>query len=306
MPLVRVGVAFQRVRLNSSRINSKRLAEALDTLARDNDGVDVFITPPYPVTGPIVGYYSESKARSYVRSNAERLSDRGTLSGRTSTLVSRLAENYGVNIISGPVIERAGPRLYVTSFAVNAKGSLVAKYRKIAVTRRELSHGLSPGREVTVFSFGEFRVGVFVDEDLVVPEVFRAFQASRVNMIVGFMLPYESDYIPSTVRESPSLLTMDLDEVSAFLRAVARITGVPVLLVGGAVEGVNGQEDVAFMPALVAEADLGVEVMRDYDDIGRHFRLEIDTDSSVAKPCDLGCETAISNLCKSKLTRRKH
>ncbi len=304
MPLVRIGVAFQRVRLNSSRINSKRLAEALDTLAREHASIDVFITPPYPIAGPIVGYYSESKAKSYVRSSAERLSDRGTLSGRTSTLVSRLAENYGVNIISGPIIERAGPRLYVTAFAVNANGMLVAKYRKIAVTRKELSHGLSPGKEVAVFSLGDFRVGVFIDEDLVVPEVFRAFQASRVNLIVGFMLPYESDYIPSAVRESPSLLTMDLDDVSAFLRAAARITGVPILLVGGAVEGINGQEDLAFMPTLIAEADLGVEVMRDYDDIGRPFRMEIDTESSVARPCDLGCETAIMNLCKAKAKKR--
>ncbi|GAB6148670.1 carbon-nitrogen hydrolase family protein [Stetteria hydrogenophila] len=304
MPLVRVGVAFQRVRLNSSRINGKRLAEALEALANEPPGIDLFITPPYPLTGPIIGYHSESKARSYLKSSAERLSDRGSLSGKTMSLASRLAESYRVNIISGPIIERAGPRLYVTSFAVNSSGALAGKYRKLAVTRKEMEYGISPGREAGVFELAGLRVGVFIDEDLAVPEIFRVLQARRVNLVVGFMLPYESDYIPSRVRDAPSIPTMDLDEVSAFLRVVARLTGVPILLVGGAVEGVNGHDDVAFMPTLIAEADLGVRVMRDYDDLGRPVQLEVNTESSVARPLDLGYEAAVAHLCRLRAKRK--
>lgn len=300
---VTFGVAFHRVRMGALRTNSARISESIRSLVGGEGRIDVYVTPPYPLTGPVVGYYpTQQRTKSMLSSSVERFNRNG--GGRTSTTLRRIAMQSGVPILAGPVLERAGPKTYVTAFLVDEHGEIVAKYRKIAVTRSERMHNISEGKEVTVFDVAGARVGVFIDEDLVVPEIFRVFQALKVNIVVGFMLPYESDYFKRGRLEVPSLETMDVEEVRAFLYSYAKILGVPIVLVGGVVEDTNGRMDVAFMPPLIAEPDLGkVEVARGYEDIGRPFRIEVDSSSSVARECDVGCSIGVTNVCRKVSSR---
>lgn len=296
---VTFGVAFHRVRMGALRTNSARISESLRNLLGSGDGrIDVYVTPPYPLTGPVVGYYpSQQRTRSMLSNSVERFNRNG--GGRTSTTLRRIAMQAGVPILAGPVLERAGPKTYVTAFLVSEQGEIVAKYRKIAVTKSERMHNISEGKEVTVFDVAGARVGVFIDEDLVVPEIFRVFQALKVNIVVGFMLPYESDYFRRETMNAPALETMNIEEVKAFLYSYAKMLGVPIVLVGGVVEDLSGRMDVAFMPPMIAEPELGrVEVAREYQDVGRPFKIEVDSSSSVARECDVSCAIGVANICR--------
>ncbi len=303
--VVRIGITYDRVRLGAKRTNSRRIVEAAENIIGNHGAIDVLVTQPYPITGPVVGYYPEERAKSYIKSNAERLSTTGTAQGQTFTILSRIADTHNVHVISGPILERAGPRLYVTSFHVAPGGRLMGKYRKLGVTREELKYSINPGREGAVFEVKGVRIGVFVDEDLALPGLFRFLQLSRVNLIVGFMLPYDSAFFTKVVDEQTKLTTMDRGHLYAALRYVSRMTGVPVVLVGGVVEGTNGQTDIAYTPLVIMDPDAQVAVSREYSEVGKHVRIELDASSSVSRACDLACEAEVELVARTLRRARR-
>ena len=296
--IVTMLVFHAKLKLGARKTNARMLkttiTEILDNIQRD---IDVVVLPPYPFTGPVIGYYPDSRVKSIISGSAEILSQKNTIRGHgAAEFLRRLAIDLGVDIISGPMIERAGPRLYITVTLVDRMGNIVSKYRKIGVTRAEASNGIHPGKEVTVFRLqrGGASIGVFVDEDLVYPEVFRAIQASGANIIVGFMLPYLSDHL-KLIADDSNMLTMDLDTVESFLSVRSRETGLPMILVGGMVES-NNKPHIVHMPTIPVEPDVGVvkNKIRGSEALWSYLTIEVDVGNSRPAPLN---RTALG-LCK--------
>jgi len=303
---VRLGLLHTRTKLGYRRANLKKLNQTLVN-AVENKNVDAIVVPAYPLIGPIIGYYPDVKARHYVRSYAERLfSSKET---HSVNILSKLAMSYGIEILGGPIIERAGPRLYLTMFHIDSDGMLRSKYRKMTVTEKESQMGISPGRDFAVFEVGrKLRIGVFSDEDLIRSELFRYFQFMGVNVVIGTMLPYESDIIKSaTLASSGTIRTMDEGTVKSLLLARSLETGVPVILLGGAVEASNSNVDVAFMPTMIAEPEMGVpdKLIKGYDDLEEVVIVEVDTVTSVPRECDQACMASLKNFCQKGVLKNR-
>jgi len=303
---VRLAIVHARLRLGYRRVNMRKLNKAFME-ARDVKGAEIILLPAYPLLGPVIGYYPEQKAKHYLRSYAERLS--GPRESHTISVLSRLASSYGVEVIGGPIIERAGPRLYLTAFHIDNNGILRGRYRKIMVTKAEKDLGISYGKTAAVFETeNRLRIGIFLDEDLLSPEVFRYIQFDDPMIMVGTMLPYESDYIKSGFLEGlESIKTMNLDAVKSLLWSRALESGLPIVLIGGAVESPTFGVDVAFMPSIITDPEIGItdKLIKGYDDLDEVFIVEVDPRVSRAKRCEDSCMNIFKSLCLRELRRKR-
>jgi len=296
-------VIHGRVRIGAKRTNLKRLNLMIQSILQSKDEVDVIVLPSYPVTGPVIGYYPPNRIRHAAKNMAERISSRGTAIGQSIGTLARWSEEYGIDMIAGPIIERAGPKLYLSILHIASTGFIEGKYRKITLTRGEEGAGLSPGKDVAVFNIhNKGKIGVFIDEDLAHSEIFRLMQSRDINIIVGFMLPYASNYFKMEHDSQLGILTMNLDTVSEFLSVRSRETGVPIILVGGGVEGGHSanHNSIAYMPTIPAEPDVGVVRNRilSYDRLDTDMLIDIDT--SISKPREINpvIYKILKDICK--------
>lgn len=305
---VKIGILHEKIKLDAKRSNSKRLEEALMKLMEGYSGVKVVVLPPYPFTGPL-SVYEESKARRVIWSNAERVPT-GLVKVKQSSVIATLTKwsyKYGVYIIGGPIIERAGPRVYLSLLAVSPKGLVFDKYRKVGLSRLEERLGISYGKKPGILNIEELKltVGVFVDEDLAYPEFFRAIQAGNSNIIIGFYMPHESHYLGRVKNKNAAILTADLTLINSFLITRSKETGLPIILVGGAVEVSENGERLIAMPTIPVEPDTGIidDEIRDVDDLGSHLIVEVDTNTS--KPRQLRYPDLVTSKLSCKAIEEK-
>jgi len=290
---VRIGVLHSTVRLGTKRSNTNRISRYVSRLVSERPEVDAIVLPPYPLTGPIVGYYPKDQLRTKIREYAERINVRDV--GRTSVgALAKIAAQYKKYLIAGPLLERAGPRVYVTTVVIDPSGAIIGKYRKIALTSAEKEAGLSHGKEVEVVDIKGARLGVFADEDLAMPEIFRMMQQRGVNMIIGTMLPYISDYFG--MEHQDGVATMKFDDLESFLIVRSREVGVPIILVGGFVEGnprgVNAgysygdRPYIAFNSSIPVDPDTGIikEKVYTQKDMNSYFIVEINSNTNKPRP----------------------
>src|SRR5438874_8185685 len=86
-----------------------------------------------------------------------------------------ISGQLSIAIVSG-VSERDGSSIYNSQVLVDAKGDIVAKYRKThlyAVAPVEEQTCFAPGNEFTTFELGELRFGFSICYDLRFPEIYR-------------------------------------------------------------------------------------------------------------------------------------
>ncbi len=303
---MKIAIMHSRIKIGAKRGNLRRIHLALENILENWRDLDVVVLPSYPISGPLVGYYPPNRIKQAIKNVAERISTRGSALGQSIVMIAKWSEQYNIDIIAGPILERAGPKLYSTVIHVSPGGLIEEKYRKITLTPREIEAGLSPGRRVVTFDIrGKGRIGVYIDEDLTHPEIFRLLQMKESNIIVGFMLPYESSYFRMTNYHDGRVLTMDTVAISEFLSVRSRETGIPVVLVGGGVEGGSQHKlgnSVAFMPTIPADPDVGVAKNRilDYDRLDTD-PMVIDLDTNFSRPRRINhivANDVVKELCK--------
>ncbi|MCE4608939.1 MAG: carbon-nitrogen hydrolase family protein [Desulfurococcales archaeon] len=297
---LRIGVIHARIKLGSKRANTRKLKSLVASLV-DDYKVDLVVLPPYPFTGPVINYYTPNRLKHAMSNYAERIGRR--LPGN-SILVNPIewAVKLNVSILVGPMIERAGPRLYITSVLIDEYGSIVSKYRKMSLTPEEIKYGINRGKDPGIFyvSSKDAKIGVFIDEDLAYPEVFRFMQKEEVNIVIGFMLPYPSAYFKMT-RDLGHIMTMDKSMVETFLAVRSKEIGIPILLVGGIVEDVGNHGKLAYMNTIPVEPDVGViqEKEKGLEEIDTVFIVDVDVRHSRALPLNPNITETVKRLCKS-------
>ncbi len=129
---------------------------------------------------PLVAEAARQKADLVVLGECVTLVDNGysgekaaePIPGPSTEYFGTLAKKYNLYIVVG-LYERAGRLIYNTAALVGPGGKLVGKYRKVALPRDEIAHGVAPGHEYPVFQTRFGKVGMMVCYDGFFPEVAR-------------------------------------------------------------------------------------------------------------------------------------
>ena len=114
--------------------------------------------------------------------------------GTTSELLTRLARARRLRIVGGSFLETAPghERLFNTCLAVDADGSVVARYRKLHLfdvdvdgKRYRESDTMAPGEDVVLTKLGDVPVGLTICYDLRFPELYRRLGAAGARVITA-------------------------------------------------------------------------------------------------------------------------
>jgi predicted amidohydrolase len=110
-----------------------------------------------------------------------------TIPGRTTAALGACAEERGVVIVGGSIYERAGRKLYNTSFVIDEKGRLMGKYRKTHVPHDEFYYEQSyftPGDTgFRTFDTPHGRLGLMICYDQWFPEAARVCALDGAEML---------------------------------------------------------------------------------------------------------------------------
>lgn len=207
--------------------------------ARLNDMLPhLVVSNAYPITGNIPAYIQNlDRAKAKVKFRATTLNPRTMSQSNPVRILRRIAMDYGINILYGPVYEVAGPRNYITTVMIKPDGT-IGKYRKFLLAPVEEELGLESGKGPGVFEVVDIsgkpigRIGVFIDEDLFSPMLFQAFSIYGVNLVIGHMMPYRSRFLPPPEKDG-SVVTMKHCLIDKILTARAIDARTPLALVGG-------------------------------------------------------------------------
>lgn len=107
--------------------------------------------------------------------------------GHTTDTFTRVAREQGIYLVMGSMLESDGDgHVYNTSLLIDARGEIIARYRKIHL----FSYGskerrsLTPGSDVVVADSPFGRIGMSICYDLRFPELYRALVKKGAEIIV--------------------------------------------------------------------------------------------------------------------------
>ncbi|MDT7888042.1 MAG: carbon-nitrogen hydrolase family protein [Desulfurococcales archaeon] len=234
-----IAVPHMRIRYKMKRKNLERIYEIL--LAAKEKKSRLVILPTLFHLGPVLDSIGEIDPRKHFkRSYAEKIP------GATTEILRHYSEKIGIPILAGPIIERAGPRLYSTSILIIPGKGVVAKYRKIALNPLDLGL-ISSGNDLGVIDVG-IMIGVMCEEDLLAPEIAHALTIAGSEIIVSFMRLNEE------FRNYRNLLIARSIENS-----------VPVIGVGGIIS--SNSHDYFEVPTIIVDPKEGVkEEMKGFEE----------------------------------------
>lgn len=114
--------------------------------------------------------------------------------GTTSELLTRIARQRHLHIVGGSFLESAPghERLFNTCLAIDADGSIVARYRKLHLfdvdvdgRRYRESDTMSAGEDVVLTKLGDVPIGLTICYDLRFPELYRRLGAGGARVITA-------------------------------------------------------------------------------------------------------------------------
>ncbi|MGC9115114.1 MAG: carbon-nitrogen hydrolase family protein [Fervidicoccaceae archaeon] len=175
---MRIAIAHMSLKLMSKKLNFERTKKVVQEAKQR--GAKAIILPSMINIGPIFSFFSPAQVKSIVRNHAERVP-----SGPTSTFLSSLAVSNGIFIVVGPIIERAGPKVFLTSFAISPTGSIINRYRKIVLNPLDKTLGFSEGKTLDYFDLKE-KYGILIEGDIQFPEIARGLTILGSTVLVGY------------------------------------------------------------------------------------------------------------------------
>ncbi|MEM0340088.1 MAG: carbon-nitrogen hydrolase family protein [Acidilobaceae archaeon] len=297
---VRIGVIHDKLKFDAKRSNAKKLNEQVRRLV-DEYSVDVVVLPPYSFYGPL-SVYDESRVKRIAWSNAERITVGPTKAkqGNITSLLIKWSFEYGVYLIGGPIIERAGPRIYLTAVVTSPRGTVIGKHRKVLLNGVEESIGISPGRFSGVVKLDRFdlTIALFMDEDILMSDLFKLARLSATNIVIGLMMPQTASAIP-VERGKNGVLSYKKDIIFSLAIARSVETGIPIMIAGGAIETEEGYEMMASY-TIPVEPDVGVieDKVKYLDELGVPLVLEVDSVASRPKLIGIADFLLAKEVCK--------
>jgi len=227
---IMVALIHMKLKPLARRTNLERARKLVKEAA--NKGARLVVLPAFVNIGPFFLYYPRSRNRAITRNQAERIP------GSTYEYLSMVALENSVYLIAGPIIERAGPKVFLTTMIIAPNGNLIAKYRKIASNGLDEDLGISPGRGTLVFDDVGRSIGVMAEDDIYYPEVARSLLLEGATALVTALRPGDS-----------------VERVKLALMARSMENNVPVMAVGSVFETIDNLIEV---PTLVVDPSKGI------------------------------------------------
>lgn len=175
---MRIAIAHMSLKLMSKKLNFERTKKVIQEAKQR--GAKVIVLPSMLNVGPVFSFFSPAQVKSIIRNHAERVP-----SGPTSTFLSSLAVSNGIFIIAGPIIERAGPKVFLTSFAVSPSGSVIKRYRKMVLNPLDRTLGFSEGKLLEYFDLKE-KYGIMIEGDILFPEIARGLTILGSTVLISY------------------------------------------------------------------------------------------------------------------------
>jgi predicted amidohydrolase len=194
-------------------------------------GARVAVLPSFVNSGPFFLYYPRARNKVIAKNQAERIP------GNTSEYLSMVAIENGVYLIAGPIVERAGPKLFLTTIVIAPNGSIVAKYRKISRNGVDEELGISPGRQPVVIQDLKRPLGIMSEDDIFYPEIARSLILGGATAMIVTLRP-----------------GFDPERLKLMLLARSFENKVPILAVGSSFETPEGIIEV---PTVVVDPQSG-------------------------------------------------
>jgi predicted amidohydrolase len=227
---ITVALVHMRLKPLAKKSNMEKVRRLVSEAALK--GARVVILPSFVNVGHYFLYYPRTRSRAITRNQAERIP------GNTYEYLSMVALESGVYIIAGPIIERAGPKMFLTTMVISPNGSLIAKYRKIASNGLDEEMGISPGRQIVVVDDIGRSMGIMAEDDIFYPEVARSLILEGATVLVASLRPGEN-----------------VERVKLALLARSMENNVPILAVGSVFESADR---VIEMPTMVVDPHNGI------------------------------------------------
>lgn len=229
---MKVALIHTVTRLGAKKHNIDRMRRL--TREAKTKGARIVILPSMFNYGAFFSFYSPTQAKNILKNHAERIP-----MGSTSNMLTHIAVNNGVHIITGPIMERAGPRIFLTSVVVSPGGFVVGKYRKIILDPGDEHLGISRGRSFFVYEMQE-KFGIISENDIAYPEVARGLLLSKATVIVAF----------------PRIMQSMDPRVKKLLESRSIENNVPIIAVGG---GVKSHDQLqGEIPSLIIDPREGI------------------------------------------------
>jgi len=227
---IMVALVHMKLKPLARRTNLERARKLVKEAA--SKGARVVVLPAFVNIGPFFLHYPRSRNRAITRNQAERIP------GSTFEYLSMVALENAVYIIAGPIIERAGPKIFLTTMVIAPNGSLVAKYRKLASNSLDEDLGISPGRSIVVIDDFGRSIGLMAEDDIYFPEIGRSLLLEGATAMLASLRPGED---PARVKLALAARSME--------------NRVPLMAVGGIFET---PDKIVEMPTLVVDPQKGI------------------------------------------------
>ena len=102
--------------------------------------------------------------------------------GPSTEYFANLAKRHLLHLVVG-LVEREAPLIYNTAVLIGPDGTIIGKYRKVALPRGEIEAGVAPGHEYPVFDTKLGKIGMMVCYDGFFPEVARQLSLHGAEII---------------------------------------------------------------------------------------------------------------------------
>lgn len=134
-----------------------------------NSKAQIIVFPEDFITGPLV---YKNVYKLYVDDK-----------GRYRKFFSVLAKKYKIDIVPGSFIEKYKSAFYNTSYYIDKKGEIKAKYQKINLWHSERKN-ISFGSKISVCNTKYGKIGLIICWDLIFPEIFRKMLNYGAEIII--------------------------------------------------------------------------------------------------------------------------
>ena len=242
-----MAVLHLRLKIMAKKSNLEKIKRHLVTAK--SMGANIAILPSLFNVGPIFEYYKSRRLEKAVKNGAERIP------GPVSEYLVALAIDLGMFIVGGPILERAGPKVFLSSIAISPRGIMLGKFRKMVM--EPVDSYVTAGKKPAMLEIGR-PMGLLAEGELMYPEIARTLAVKGAACIIA--LPR----ISSRYRNVDKVATTRSME-----------NGLPVVMVGGAAE--TQGRIIASVPSLVAMPNGDVEVLaEEEEDTLAIYNLELD------------------------------
>jgi omega-amidase len=174
---VRIGIV--QMGSGENKVKNLKKAKEMVTSAAEK-GVELVLLPE------LFGYFPPTINRKGYLQNAE------DVNGQTLTMLSKIAKERELAIISGSIIEKSKHELFNTSYLIAPDGKLFS-YRKVHLFKFggiNESSVFSEGTKPSVAEFRGRKIGLTICFDLRFPEIFRAemlMGAELISNVAAFL-----------------------------------------------------------------------------------------------------------------------